>query len=380
MLRPFPNLLVFVALLATTPATVHAQDVVAPQDAEATQTVDAPQAAPPTGPAVGVASASGSTRIVVLLLATGDVSASSADDLSEVIIGAVAERGGVTIVGKEEFQARLGGGERGSLECVSSASCLGRVGVELGVDQVISGTVGQRDGIWVFNLNRVDVRSGELLGRVFREVAGDLGALAGELQDAVPTLYEIVRRPATILVSANVDGAEVAIDGLVIGSYGNDTAVRLEGVAAGQHEVRVSAAGHRTYVRSVHVASGATLQLEAELSSPGVSPLVWVGAGLVAAGAGTAAAFGLLSQVGLAGDSTRAQAIDAFDRHRTEALLANIGFAVLAAGGITLAIGVILSVLSAGDDDDEDTGADGAARLGIVPIAGGASLSLDGTF
>jgi len=369
MRRPLVCTLSALLALAAVPPFASAQDAAAAQAQ--------PEAAPTSTPA---AAGAASTRIVVLLLATGEVDASAADDLSEVIIGAVAERGGVTIVGKEEFQARLGGGERGSLECVSSAACLGRIGVELGVDQVISGTIGRREGTWVFNLNRVDVRTGDLLGRVFRDVAGDLGAVAGELQDALPTLYEVVRRPATILVSSNVDGAEVAIDGLVIGAYRNGTPVRLEGVASGQHEVRVRAAGHRAYVRAVHVASGATLQLDAALSSPGISPLVWVGAGLVVAGGGSALAFGLLSQGDPAQGSTRVEAVDAFDQRRTEALLANIGFAVLGAGAITLGLGVILSLLSGGGDDEEEIARDDTAALGVVPLTGGAALTLGGSF
>ncbi len=353
MLRPLVctrSALLALAALVAVPPFASAQDTAAAPAP--------PEPAPASAPA---ATSSATTRIVVLLLATGEVDASAADDLSEVIIGAVAERGGVTIVGKEEFQARLGGGERGSLECVSSAACLGRIGVELGVDQIISGTIGRREGTWVFNLNRVNVRT-------------------GELQDALPTLYEVVRRPATILVSSNIEGAEVAIDGLVIGAYRNGTPVRLEGVAAGQHEVRVRAAGHRAYVRAVHVASGATLQLDAALSSPGVSPLVWVGAGLVVAGGGSAIAFGLLSQGNPAQGSTRVEAVDAFDQRRTEALLANIGFAVLGAGAITLAIGVILSLLSGGGDEEEELVGDDTAELGVVPLASGAALMLGGSF
>ena len=242
------------------------------------------------------------------------------------------------------------------------------------------GTIGQRDGTWVFNLNRVDVRTGELLGRVFREVAGDLGAVAGELQDALPALYAVVRRPATILVSSNVDGAEVAIDGLVIGTYHDGAPVRLEGVAAGQHEVRVRSRGHRPYLRAVHVASGATLQLDAELGTPGVSPLVWVGGGLLVAGGGSALAFGLLSQSGAGDGATRAQAVDDFQQRRTEALLANIGFAVLGAGAITLGIGVILSLLSNADGRDEaEVMRDDTARLEVVPLPGGAALTFGGS-
>ena len=106
-----------------------------------------------------------------------------------------------------------------------------------------------------------------------------------------------------------------------------------------------------------------------------------MGVGLVVAGGGSGAAFGLLSQGGADEGSTRAQAIDDFDQRQTQALLANIGFAVLGAGAITLGIGVILSLLSGGGDDEgEEVVRDDSARLHIVPVAGGATLTLGGTF
>ena len=68
-----------------------------------------------------------------------------ADALTELMIGEIAVRGGVSIVGKEEFQAQLGQTEARSLECIGSAACLGRVGVELQVDEVVAGTVGRTE-------------------------------------------------------------------------------------------------------------------------------------------------------------------------------------------------------------------------------------------
>ena len=108
-------------------------------------------------------------RVAVLVLATGQVEAATADALTELAIGVVAQRGGIAIVGKEEFQALLGQSEEGSIECVSSSACLGRIGVELGVDELIAGTLGRREQVWIFNLNRIDIRSGVLAGRAFKK-------------------------------------------------------------------------------------------------------------------------------------------------------------------------------------------------------------------
>ena len=104
--------------------------------------------APPPDPA---------KRVAVLLLAARGVDPETADALTEVAIGALAARGGATILGKEEFQAQLGQGEARSMECVTSTACLGRVGVELGVDEVIAGTINKRGAAWVFNIDRKSV-------------------------------------------------------------------------------------------------------------------------------------------------------------------------------------------------------------------------------
>ena len=170
-------------------------------------------------------------RVAVLILAAGGgVDPSMADGLSELLVGALAVQGGVTIVGKEEFQAQLGQGDEGTLDCISSLACLGRVGVQLDVVEVVAGTLAHRDERWVFNLNRVDVRTGEIVGRVFREVEGDLGAVADALNAAIPELYApapepeppvppapLEPAPGALVLSTPVDGAEVAIEGALVG-------------------------------------------------------------------------------------------------------------------------------------------------------------------
>jgi len=327
----------------------------------------------PTPPAV--APRTPLLRLAILVLATGDLDPDVADALTELVIGAVAGRGGVTIVGKEEFQARLGQGEASSIECVSSTACLGRVGVELGVDELMAGTVARRGGRWVFNINRIDIHTGQLAGRAFREVDGDVGALADAIQDAVPSLYEQAERAATLLVSANVEPAEVSVDGMVVGTYRGEP-LRVPDVTAGRHELLVSAAGRHSWRRSVNVSEGATVQLEAVLDIPvvsgGVSPLVWVGAVVAGVGAGGAIGFGLSSRRDPAADESRADQIDFVDARRRDALIANIGMGVAAAGVAMALLGLLLSDFGGAEED--------VAGLTIEPRAGGTMLSVAGSF
>src|SRR5262245_36288297 len=72
-------------------------------------------------------------KLAVMVVATAERDAELADNLTEVIIARVAQRGGVEIAGKEEFRARLGvESERRTQACLDDIACLGRAAVSLG--------------------------------------------------------------------------------------------------------------------------------------------------------------------------------------------------------------------------------------------------------
>lgn len=319
-------------------------------------------------------------RVAILVLAASGVDSELADALSEVVIGAVAARGGVSIVGKEEFQSLLGQGEARSMECVTSAACVGRVAVQLGVDEVIAGTVNRRGDTWVFNLNRIDVRSGELAGRAFSEVVGDLGAVAAAIQDAVPGLYEQTLEPATLIVALTVDGAEVMVDGVLAGvSHGED--VRLSGLAPGRHEVAVIAPGHFEWRRAVQIQAGSTLQLDVslepvEVASSGISPLLWAGGGTVVASGIVGLAFGLRSQREPASGATRREALAAIDARERDARMAHVAFGVLGVGLVVAIVGVAMSDFAGEESNPE---AVIVSSVDVLPMPGGAMLSVGGS-
>jgi hypothetical protein len=319
----------------------------------------------------------GRRRVAVVILASSGVDPETADALTELAIGGVATRGRVSIVGKEEFQAQLGQGEARSAECVTSTTCLGRVGVQLGVDELIAGTVARRGDRWVFNLNRIVIRTGELAGRIFREVEGDVGAVADAVQDAIPELYERVSQPGTLQVSANVEGAEVVVDGVLIGVYRGEP-VQLTDVAPGRHELGVSAAGYFDWTRVVNVAEGATMQIEAALESPtaqprdegGISPLLWIGLGVGVVAGGLATYFGIASQAERDPGLNRSEAVDFVNARQTEATVANISIGVAIAGAGVAIIGFFLSDFGGGDE--------APVSAGIAPLPDGAALSVRG--
>ena len=249
------------------------------------------------------------TRVAVLIVTTGDLDPAMADGLTEVLIGAVAARGNMTIVGKEEFQAQLGQGDEGTLDCIGSMACMGRVGVQLDVAEVIAGSLARRDERWVFNLNRVDVRAGEIRGRVFREIEGDLGAVADALGAAIPELYVPPPEPeppaaepagppqGTLRLTTAVAGAEVFLDDELVGH------TREEGLEllsdAGSVELRIEASGYHRWTRTARIRPDQTLRLVVDLEeawNETLNPWAWIGGGLAVAALAVAIPIGVSSQ------------------------------------------------------------------------------------
>ncbi len=294
-------------------------------------------------------------RVLVLLVPTGELDESVADGLGELLIGAVASRReGVRIVGKEELQAQLGQDDPATLECIGSMACLGRVGVQLGVVEVIAGTLARREPRWVFNLNRVDVHRGAIVGRVFREVEGDLGAVADALSAALPELYEPEVSPAVLVLASDVRGAEVSIDGAVVGTL--DGELRREGLAPGRHTVRVSAPGYVAWERAVSLTEGTEVHLEARLRhvvvDEQIHPLAWIAGGVAIAAMAAAIPLGVVSQTALdpseaqrrSMEVTRADVLAFYDARSREAIAADVLFAVAGAAAIASLVALFFPV------------------------------------
>jgi hypothetical protein len=272
----------------------------------------------------------------------------------------VAARGSPQIVGKEELLALLGRDDASMLDCMSSPTCLGIAGVELGLTEIVSGTLGRRDGAWIFVLDRIDMRSSETSARVFRVVEGDLDALISALADATAELYVETVRPGRIVVHASVAGT-LTLDGDELGQTEPGTPFRRDLVPPGTHELILRAPGHAPWVRTVEVEEGASLVLDAVPvpveSTFEVPPLTWALGGAAVLALGGAIAIGASSQAGLPPDLTMREVFEFFDAREREAYTADILFGV----GGALAIGAAVPLVFAA------VGGEPAAAVSLVP-------------
>jgi len=203
-------------------------------------------------------------KLAALILKTGNVDEELADNLTEVLIGRLARRGDHEIAGKEELKTKLGVDDRAAVDCMSSPSCLGRVGTELGVTRMVVGTLGKRGDDYLYNLNLIDITTGKVENRVFQMVAGGkVDPLISAVQSTADKLLEPKVEPGGVRVTSETRGAMVYLDDAFMGS----TPVRRDGIEPGSHGLRVEKEGHVGWAKDVDVPAGETLEIKVPLAA-----------------------------------------------------------------------------------------------------------------
>lgn len=212
----------------------------------------------------GGAAGAAKPKLAALILKTGNVDEELADNLTEVLIARLARRGDHEIAGKEELKTKLGVDDRAAAECISNLGCVGRVGTELGVTRMVVGSLGKRGDDYLYNLNLIDIATGQVQNRVFELVAGGkVGALIAAVQSTADKLLEPKVEPGGVRVTSETRGAMVYLDDAFIGS----TPVRRDGIDPGMHGLRVEKEGHVGWAKDIEVPAGSMLQIKVPLEA-----------------------------------------------------------------------------------------------------------------
>jgi hypothetical protein len=256
----------------------------------------------------GLPRSAAAEKMAVLILAAADRDADLADNVTEMVIAAVARRGGVEVAGKEEFRARLGGmTDQRAQACLEEIACVGRTAVSLGVPRIVTGTVGTRGRQFLFSLNLHDVEAGKVENRVFRLIEGTLDDLIAAVESGCHELFRPKVEPGRIQVRSVPAGARVAIDNAYLGV----TPLISGTLLPGAHRVRVDADYRFPWISTVEVRAGQDLGInltEANLPRRRRWPAYAAyGSGTVALAAVAAGGFlGVLSRVNPSGDTREA--------------------------------------------------------------------------
>ena len=145
-----------------------------------------------------------SDRTAVFIACGVGTDAALGDNLSEVAIAKLAERSPGERVGTHELRRWVA--KNGNAEsvpaCVSRAPCMRRLGAELGVRRIISGSVLADGGEFTVALTLVDADSGVVDATSTRTVSGELEEVIRVVQDAVVELLQPRRTPPRLALTA----------------------------------------------------------------------------------------------------------------------------------------------------------------------------------
>jgi hypothetical protein len=200
-----------------------------------------------------------SSAWVVLVHVSGEVPAEWSAPLQQAAQGAAPDRKWVPTPGTplDELQLALG--------CADwDAACAGHVGESVGAGNVVLVSLQARGKGVVVGASVVGA-DGTVVS------TGDPLALSStspnDLQAAERWVAAFVRgaRPAVLLVNSDLAGDEVLLDGVLVGR----TPLIVVDVAPGAHALQVRRAGRAPLQRSITVAPGATVREDVALSSTG---------------------------------------------------------------------------------------------------------------
>ena len=163
---------------------------------------------------------------------------------------------------------------------VVSEKSLSEAGAMLGVQRIVTGSIGKIDDTYTVDIRVVDVQSAKLLGSISRNTTGTKENLLALLERMAKNLAGIkveVQKFALKIFSSPGNGS-IYLDGKYVGL----SPIEVE-VEEGTHEVRVTLDGYEEWSGKVALNKDDKViaKLEEEASS---NTWLWVGGGLLVAG------------------------------------------------------------------------------------------------
>lgn len=152
---------------------------------------------------------------------------------------------------RREIERVITGDQR---ECTGEEKCLAAIGKRLGVDVVVTGTVGALGDSYVLNIKAVETSTARQLTRIQSDpLRGSPDDLIESVRVAAYKLLAADQLHGSIQIQTDLVGAEVQLDGKGAGK----TPLPQLGVIArqplGKHRLRVQAAGHAPFEEDVEV-------------------------------------------------------------------------------------------------------------------------------
>lgn len=137
------------------------------------------------------------TIVVWRLEPKSGVTDKDADAISGIVIAEVGRISGKKIIGETDMRSLMAG-EQKKLSCgAEDSACVAEIGAALGAPESITGTIAKMGDYWLFTLQRLNVRTVDVVARSSRKINGDLNMLVESISPAVAELFPEINPPKT---------------------------------------------------------------------------------------------------------------------------------------------------------------------------------------
>ena len=139
-------------------------------------------------------------------------------------------------------------------QCTGEEKCLAAIGKKLGVDIVVTGTVGSLGDDYVLNIKTVDVATSKQIQRIQSDpLRGSPDELIEGVRVAAYKLLAPDQLHGAVQIQTDIVGAEVELDGARIGKTPLPNLGVLRRLALGDHKLRVRAPGYDPFEDDVSI-------------------------------------------------------------------------------------------------------------------------------
>ncbi len=205
------------------------------------------------------------TKAAVIDLKAHGVDKVVATNLTQLLSLELKKFKGLSVISRGEIQTMLRfQAEKQVLQCKSDTSCLVEIGGALGVDYLVSGSVGKLGEAHVIMLKLMDVHDAKVVHRSSQSLRGVESDLPLALRFAA---WELMGKPlrgkGSLLVKANVDEGSVVLAKRKAVKY--PLASPFEGVVVGKRGVSMRAEGYYPKYQETFILDGQTTNLRMSL-------------------------------------------------------------------------------------------------------------------
>jgi len=165
------------------------------------------------GARAGGAAADDRAKLAVLILGASPGDGELAENVTELLIARIAERGGSDLIGTPEVRRRAASlaAAVGPAGCADERSCLARAAVALGASRALVGSVGRSGQRFLLDVAVVDLTDGRRAARAERVIDAEPGALVKAVREVAAVLLAPPAEPG-VSSRAAAEARRLALD------------------------------------------------------------------------------------------------------------------------------------------------------------------------